>query len=425
MAGTAPAVRLSPLDDLDRPSAPWPAGRRPLVVDLSSLWAGPLCGRLLRSAGARVVKVEGANRPDGARFGPPSFFALMNDGKEQVVVDLRTTAGIGELRKLLCAADVVIEASRPRALEQLGLDARSLAGESSARAWVAITGYGQSPPEREWVAFGDDAAAAGGLVVWDDEGPCFCADAVADPLTGLLAATAASIVLATGGRRLIDVALARTAAAVAGPRRHQGDLRSPRSVLRDAPLRDDPLLPDRPGIVHAVSAALLAADANIVENAQFGDEPSRVFCMRTRFETDLASVDDVRSFLAPVADQFGGDLTVRAEATVPRVLIMVSTVTCRCCPRSCARGSPAGSSTSTIRSCRGSRRSHSRRTIAADYAVIGRDVERMVLARAVRYPATSPTPDVTTRRGVRSGPGTPSRRRTARSRRRTGVREAR
>jgi hypothetical protein len=63
--------------------------------------------------------------------------------------------------------------------------------------------------------FGDDAAAAGGLVVWDDEGPCFCADAVADPLTGLLAATAASIVLATGGRRLVDVALARTAAAVA------------------------------------------------------------------------------------------------------------------------------------------------------------------------------------------------------------------
>jgi len=82
--------------------------------------------------------------------------------------------------------------------------------------------------------------------------------------------------------------------------------------------------PDRPGIVHAVSAALLAADANIVENAQFGDEPSRVFCMRTRFETDLASVDDVRSFLAPVADEFGGDLTVRAEAAVPRVLIMVS-----------------------------------------------------------------------------------------------------
>jgi crotonobetainyl-CoA:carnitine CoA-transferase CaiB-like acyl-CoA transferase len=160
------------------------------------------------------VKVEGANRPDGARFGPPSFFALMNDGKEQVVVDLRTTAGIGELRQLLCSADVVIEASRPRALEQLGLDARSLAAVSSPRAWVAITGYGQSPPEREWVAFGDDAAAAGGLVVWDDEGPCFCADAVADPLTGLLAATAASIVLATGERRLIDAALARTAAAV-------------------------------------------------------------------------------------------------------------------------------------------------------------------------------------------------------------------
>ena len=82
--------------------------------------------------------------------------------------------------------------------------------------------------------------------------------------------------------------------------------------------------PDRPGIVHAVAGALLAAGGNIVENAQFGDEPSRVFCMRTRFETDISSVDDVRAFLAPVADRFGGDLAVRSEAALPRVLIMVS-----------------------------------------------------------------------------------------------------
>ncbi|MGD9701411.1 MAG: CoA transferase [Acidimicrobiia bacterium] len=212
MARSAPAIRLNRLgDDLREP-----IGRQPLVVDLSSLWAGPLCGRLLRMTGARVVKVEGADRPDGARFGPRSFFALMNDGKESVVVDLRSADGVAELRALLAAADVVIEASRPRALEQIGLDAASLKDESTARAWVSITGYGRSAPEREWVAFGDDAAAAGGLVVWDDDGPCFCADAVADPLTGLLAATAASIILATGGRWLVDVALARSAAAVAG-----------------------------------------------------------------------------------------------------------------------------------------------------------------------------------------------------------------
>ncbi len=41
-----------------------------VVVDLSALWAGPLCGDLLASAGATVLKVESSQRPDGARRGP-------------------------------------------------------------------------------------------------------------------------------------------------------------------------------------------------------------------------------------------------------------------------------------------------------------------------------------------------------------------
>ena len=51
-----------------------------------------------------------------------------------------------------------------------------------------VTGYGTEPGSADRVAFGDDAAAAGGLVVWDERGPCFCADAVADPVTGLATA---------------------------------------------------------------------------------------------------------------------------------------------------------------------------------------------------------------------------------------------
>jgi hypothetical protein len=38
-----------------------------VVVDLSSLWAGPVCAHLLGRAGARVIKVESVARPDGAR----------------------------------------------------------------------------------------------------------------------------------------------------------------------------------------------------------------------------------------------------------------------------------------------------------------------------------------------------------------------
>ena len=49
------------------PAAEFEIDPHPLVVDLSALWAGPLCAHLLGLAGARVVKVESLGRPDGAR----------------------------------------------------------------------------------------------------------------------------------------------------------------------------------------------------------------------------------------------------------------------------------------------------------------------------------------------------------------------
>jgi crotonobetainyl-CoA:carnitine CoA-transferase CaiB-like acyl-CoA transferase len=185
----------------------------PLVVDLSSLWAGPLCARLLRQRGATVVKVESWRRPDGARRGPAAFFDLMHAGARSVALDFTTAAGRDALRSLVAHADVVIEASRPRALQQLGIDAPALLGEGGPRVWVSITGYGR---DRDRVAFGDDAAAAGGLVAWDEHGPCFAADAIADPLAGVAAAAAVTRSLAGGGRWLLDVSMARVAAHVIG-----------------------------------------------------------------------------------------------------------------------------------------------------------------------------------------------------------------
>lgn len=187
------------------------------VVELGSLWAGPLCGSLLASAGADVIKVESTGRPDGARSGPPAFFDLLNAGKRSVALDLATSEGVRVLHALLACADVVIEASRPRALEQLGIDALSLLAGDGPRAWVSITGHGRTGSAREWVAFGDDAAVAGGLVAWSDGVPVFCADAIADPTTGVVAALVALEALATGGRHLLDVPLAGVAAHLAGP----------------------------------------------------------------------------------------------------------------------------------------------------------------------------------------------------------------
>jgi formyltetrahydrofolate deformylase len=90
------------------------------------------------------------------------------------------------------------------------------------------------------------------------------------------------------------------------------------------------IIPDAPGIVHAVSAGLLDVAGNITENAQFGDPGSQLFCMRTVVETptdDPAVVDTaVRTRLADAGHTDGVRLHVRRADHRPRVLIMVSKV---------------------------------------------------------------------------------------------------
>ena len=209
-----------------------------LVVDLSSLWAGPLCSHLLDHDGARVVKVESQHRPDGARSGSPAFFDLMNGGKQSVVLDFRANDGQRALRRLLTSADVVIEASRPRALEQLGVVADELLrAQHGPTIWISITGHGREGDAAQRVAFGDDAAVGGGLVVFDGGGPCFCADAIADPLSGMVAAAATGAALATGRRWLIDVAMANVAAHFAGPTLDAGPYAASASAPRARPAK--------------------------------------------------------------------------------------------------------------------------------------------------------------------------------------------
>lgn len=206
-------VRRSPLGE----ALPRPDLTGLLVVDLSALWAGPLCGDLLARAGARVVKVESTQRPDGARRGPAEFFDLLNGSKRSVALNFRDHTDVRILHALLRRADVVIEASRPRALAQLGLDGADLVRAGGPQVWVSITGHGRAGEAANRVAFGDDAAAAGGLVVWRNGVPLFCADAIADPLTGLTAADACQRTLAAGGRWLLDVSMSAVSAGFSGP----------------------------------------------------------------------------------------------------------------------------------------------------------------------------------------------------------------
>jgi crotonobetainyl-CoA:carnitine CoA-transferase CaiB-like acyl-CoA transferase len=195
---------------VDHPWRVTPTGRNSeprfgRVVDLSALWAGPLCASLLHRTGAEVLTVESTRRAGGAReFATPELVAL----------DFASADGRAELHRLVADADVVITTARPRALHSLGLDPFAMVESSPGRTWVAITAYGLTGRWSNRIGYGDDTAVAGGLVTRDAT-PSFVGDAIADPITGLYAAVAALDVSASGGG-VVDIALRDAAAHVAG-----------------------------------------------------------------------------------------------------------------------------------------------------------------------------------------------------------------
>jgi len=82
--------------------------------------------------------------------------------------------------------------------------------------------------------------------------------------------------------------------------------------------------PDSPGIIHAVSGALLQLQGNVLEQAQYTNESTGIFVMRTRFEAAGLDADAVRGIIEEATGQFDPTITLRAEDDLPRVLIMVS-----------------------------------------------------------------------------------------------------
>lgn len=240
VACAAPPAKSAPpwFHILEETDGPEPKANQPLVLDLASLWAGPLCTHLLQQAGARVIKVESLSRPDGARRGPTKFFDLFNAEKESVALDLRTEIGRAQLAALFEHADIVVESARPRAMTQFGFDIPALVRRRTNLTWISITGYGRQEPEANWIAFGDDAAVAAGLAAFcadlptadsarnmycatkkpenSRRIPIFCGDAIADPLTGMHAAVAAQASWQAGGSRLFDISLCNVAAHALG-----------------------------------------------------------------------------------------------------------------------------------------------------------------------------------------------------------------
>ena len=80
---------------------------------------------------------------------------------------------------------------------------------------------------------------------------------------------------------------------------------------------------DQPGIVHAMTSAVLACGGNIIENQQFTDEPTNTFVMRTRFET-TQGIDAARKSLSEGLGKFSPTLHIRPTQSKPRALVLVT-----------------------------------------------------------------------------------------------------
>ena len=119
------------------------------------------------------------------------LFERVNQGKDNIVVDFSSEAEKAALNDLIRRADFVIESSRVRALRQLGIHADALVREVPGLVWLTVTGHGATGEQANWAGIGHDCSVAGGLTralaeVTGEVG--YVGDAIADPLTGILAA---------------------------------------------------------------------------------------------------------------------------------------------------------------------------------------------------------------------------------------------
>ena len=80
---------------------------------------------------------------------------------------------------------------------------------------------------------------------------------------------------------------------------------------------------DQPGIVHAMTSAVLAADGNIIENQQFTDHATNTFVMRTRFESTQGLAKATATLQAGLS-QFSPALHIRPTDQKPRALVLVT-----------------------------------------------------------------------------------------------------
>jgi crotonobetainyl-CoA:carnitine CoA-transferase CaiB-like acyl-CoA transferase len=228
------------------------------VLDLSSLYAGPLIATTLGDFGADVIKVEHPRGDDARRWGASKdgislWWKVISRNKRLVCLDLNLEEDRRQVVELARWADVLIENFRPGRMERWGLGPERLRAENPRLIMVRVSGFGQFGPYSERPGFGTLAEAFSGFAFitgQPDGPPTLPPFGLADGVAALAGTYATMIALywrdARGGNlgQVIDLSLYEPLFAILGPQiteytqvgsvqRRQGN-RSPRTNPRNA-----------------------------------------------------------------------------------------------------------------------------------------------------------------------------------------------
>lgn len=205
-----PLIRIAEIGAGGRP--PRRLDGRPLaglrVLDLSRVIAGPMAGRALAELGAEVLRVSAPDLPH-----IPGLVVDTGFGKRAAFADLTTENGRAALRALAAEADVVIDGFRPGALAAKGFGPKALAALNPGVTVVTLSAFSDVGP---WAGRrGYDSYVQGGVGLAAGAPPRRLPCQPLDYLTGCLCAFGAVVALTrrreTGGARLVEMSLARTA----------------------------------------------------------------------------------------------------------------------------------------------------------------------------------------------------------------------
>ena len=188
------------------------------ILDLSHVWAGPLCTRILSDLGADVVKIERAfarglrlpvGDPIGGWIGKDpgeepwnrnAAFVKLARNSRSVCLDLKNPQGREIFLKLVAHADVVIENFSARTMPSLGLGYQELSKANPDIIYLTMPGFGTSGPYTDWVAFGpiiEPMSGLTGAMGYSPDEPRNSGVALVDPTS----ATSAAAALVTAIRR--------------------------------------------------------------------------------------------------------------------------------------------------------------------------------------------------------------------------------